>query len=216
MSLNFLPIISFCFFIPFVISAQPVDDIDLIADKNVTHFLIETNDIENNTAVGGGGGGGLETFADIFSSSLMSSINEMNRTINDVFGQNFSDILSPGHLINNSQEMVSNLNKQLALLQDNIVVNMLYNASRHSVQTGSAILTDSVARPATFFLGQNLRLLGNGLSSLGQSLKHSGYHISNLEPAIQHVSQALSEYGLNLVNTSLTMNSNSSELMENL
>lgn len=206
-------IISFyiCFSIPFVILATSFDDTTVINDENVTYFLIESNENETNLTVGG-----LESFADIFGSSLMSSINEMNRTINNVFGQNFSQIISPSNLINSSQEMVSNLNKQLALLQDNIVVNMLYNASRHSVQTGSAILTDSVARPATFFLGQNLRLLGNGLSSLGQTLKHSGYHISNLEPAIQHVSQALSEYGLNLVNTSLTMNSNSSDLIENL
>ncbi|KAI7688131.1 hypothetical protein SSS_04651, partial [Sarcoptes scabiei] len=138
--------------------------------------------------------------------SLPNSLNDWNESIQQILSTtNLSQII-PSNLISNNLDLVSNLTQQLESLQNNVLINLLYNTSRSSMNVGSALFTESVARPATFFLGQNLRLLGNGLSSLGQSLKYSGYHISNLEPAIQNASNALSEYGINLINSSINGN----------
>lgn len=142
-------------------------------------------------------------------SAATNSISEINKTVHQLHhmlsNSNVSEAIWKNPLVNNGPEIVANFTKQVeASLNSSPVLQMLYNASRQSVKTGTAVLTDSVARPATFFLGQNLRLLGNGLGSLGHTLKISGYQISNFEPVIQNVSQALSQYGMNLVNASLS------------
>ncbi|OTF70274.1 hypothetical protein BLA29_008048 [Euroglyphus maynei] len=129
----------------------------------------------------------------------ISSLNELNETFHRILF-NAANLTNEWQheLLNTSTAIVSNLTKQLESLNNNTLVHLLYNTSRTSMETGTNLFTESIARPATFFIGQNLRLLGSGLWSLGHSLKHSGYHISNLEPVIQNVSQSLSEYGINL------------------
>ncbi|KAH9422870.1 hypothetical protein DERP_008133 [Dermatophagoides pteronyssinus] len=147
------------------------------------------------------------TSTSLIPSSIGSiSFNELNETFHQILFNTANLTNQWQHeLLDQSTAIVSNLTKQLESLNNNTLVHMLYNTSRTSMETGTTLFTESVARPATFFIGQNLRLLGSGLWSLGHSLKHSGYHISNLEPVIQNVSQSLSEYGINLVNASMNI-----------
>lgn len=98
------------------------------------------------------------------------------------------------------------LNESIALLRAQLLnrtelLNELMNSTRTTLQTGTHLATESLVRPLAFFVGQNLRLFGNGLWSFGHILKHSGYRIANWEPVLQNASVALKEYGQNLVNT---------------
>lgn len=64
-------------------------------------------------------------------------------------------------------------------------------------------LQENVIRPASYVLGQNLRLLGNSLWHLGHRLKQGGYAMSNIEPYITNASESLTQYGVGLVNQTL-------------
>ncbi|KAH7646592.1 uncharacterized protein LOC124500208 [Dermatophagoides farinae] len=164
--------------------------------STLAHFVYVQETIGNNETT---------TAAPLIPSSFGSiSLNELNETFHQILF-NTANLTNQWQyeLLNTSTAIVSNLTKHLESLNNNTLVHMLYNTSLTSMETGTNVFTESIARPATFFVGQNLRLLGSGLWSLGHSLKHSGYHISNLEPVIQNVSQTLSEYGINLVNASI-------------
>lgn len=114
--------------------------------------------------------------------------------------------LTPNITLQRWNNLTAVLNRTFALIESQIqnrtqLWNDLVNSTRDSFRAGSHVATESVVRPLAFFVGQNLRLLGNGLWSFGHILKHSGYRISNWEPLLQNTSIALRQYGQSLVKT---------------
>lgn len=95
------------------------------------------------------------------------------------------------------QSMLNTLGLNNSLSMANIT-NSTYGESTR------VYLHEGVLRPLSFFVGQNLRLLGQGLWSFGHRLKHSGYAISNLEGYLNNASLSLTNYGYDLVNQSIT------------
>lgn len=101
------------------------------------------------------------------------------------------------HFIQNLVDDVHNFTIQLP---NNPILTSITNGTLAAVETGNNVVTQSVLRPLSYFIGQNLRLLGNGMWSLGHTMKHSGYGLTQLEPILQNTSKALTEFGTNLIN----------------
>lgn len=99
-------------------------------------------------------------------------------------------------------------NTQLQTMFNNLVVNnsiTMANVTNSTYGANARVyLNEGVLRPLSFFAGQNLRLLGQGLWSFGHRLKHSGYAIANLEGYLNNASLRLTNYGYDLVNQSIS------------